>query len=67
MGAVYNKRRKEWAMRINCYKDVSIEVSRFAKSRGIYVDLIPEWLFDLFEYRVPFSDPSKAELVEFNY
>lgn len=64
---MWNKRRKEWIINITHYRDISVEVARFCKSKGIFIDLIPAWLFDLFEYKIPFSDPSKRELVDYNY
>ena len=36
-----------------------MEVDNFCKSRGIYVDLIPELIFELFDNRIPFSDINK--------
>ena len=57
--AVYNKRRREWTSTIVRYKECATEVAQFCRPRGIYVDLIPKTVFELHEYKVPFSDPTK--------
>lgn len=54
--AIYNKRRKEWTSSIMRYKECATEVAQFCRPRGIYVDLIPKTVFELNEYRIPFSD-----------
>ena len=66
-GAQYNKRQKAWILNINDYKEAIIDVNNFCKPRGIYVDIIPETLFDLLEYTIPFTDPTKQNVVEFDY
>ena len=44
-----------------------LEAKAFCKPRGIYCDAIPDSVFNLFEETVPFSDPSKENIVGFNY
>ena len=37
------------------------------RARGIYVDLIPKSVFELHEYKIPFSDPTKAKIIPYDY
>lgn len=64
---LYNKKKREWTTHILKYKECAIEVSCLCRSRGIYVDLIPQQVFDLFEYRIPFTDLSKTQINGHNY
>ena len=66
-GAAYVKKHKEWATHLVKYKEVAIEVVSFCKSRGIEVDLIPQMVFDIQEFKVPFSDPTKLKILEYEY
>ena len=66
-GAQYNKKYKQWNLHINDYKEVMLESRSFCKPRGIFVDAIPDCVFNLFEETVPFSDPSKENLVGYSY
>ena len=65
--AVYNKRRREWMSSIARYKECATEVAQFCRPRGIYVDLIPQSVFELYEYKIPFSDATKAPIIDYNY
>jgi len=65
--AVYNKKRREWTTSISAYKECAIEVSTFCKGRGVYVDLIPQQVFDLHEYAIPFTDPAKQKIMDYDY
>ena len=64
---MYNKKKREWVIDINLYKECAIDVSAYCKSRGIYCDLIPDSLFDLFEQKIPFSDQTKENVAEYDY
>jgi hypothetical protein len=52
---------------LNKYKEVAIEVSAFCRAKIIDLDPIPQVSFDLIEYRIPFSDESKSNLVGYDY
>jgi SWI/SNF-related matrix-associated actin-dependent regulator of chromatin subfamily A-like protein 1 len=66
-GAVYNKKLKAWILNINEYQEALLELNAFCKPRGICVDPIPESLFDLFEFKIPFTDPTKQNVPEYDY
>ena len=48
-GAVYVKKHKEWTASLHKYKEAAVEIANFCRSRGIEIDLIPEFVFDLIE------------------
>ena len=48
-GAVYVKKHKEWTSSLHRYKEAAVEICSYCQSRGIEVDLIPEFVFDLIE------------------
>ena len=52
---------------INCYKECVLEIGAYCKPRGILCDLIPDSLFNLFDQKTPFSDPSKENVAEYDY
>jgi hypothetical protein len=66
-GAVYIKKHKEWTASLHKYKESAVEIANFCRTRGIEMDLIPEFVFDLIEQRVPFTDPTKTKVVEYDY
>jgi hypothetical protein len=35
--------------------------------RGIYFDLIPQMVFDIIEYRVPFSAENIVKIIKYEY
>ena len=57
--ALWNKRRKEWTANISQYKNAALEVQNFCKPKGLYVDFIPQHVFDMFEFVIPFTDETK--------
>lgn len=65
--SLWNHKRREWTSHILKYREALYEVQCFCKGRGIYVDSIPKFIFELTEYAVPFSDDSKQKIVPFNY
>ncbi len=48
-GAVYVKKHKEWTASLHKYKEAAVEIANFCRTRGIEIDLIPEFVFDLIE------------------
>ena len=66
-GAVYVKKHKEWTASLHKYKEAAVEIANFCRTRGIEMDLIPEYVFDLIEQRVPFTDPTKTKVVDYDY
>ena len=48
-GAVYVKKFKEWTSSLHKYKEAAVEIANYCRCRGIEVDLIPEYVFDLIE------------------
>ena len=65
--AIFNKRRREWTANILRYKECAVEVAMFCRPRGIFVDFIPTSVFELHEYKVPFSDSTKEKIVDYDY
>ena len=57
--ALWNKKRREWTANILKYREALVEIQNFCKPRGIYVDMIPAYVFELSEYNIPFTDESK--------
>lgn len=66
-GAFYDKKHKEWTVHINKYKEVALEVKNFCQPRGIFFDLIPQMVFDICEYRVPFSAENIIRIINYDY
>jgi hypothetical protein len=64
---VWHKKQKAWVVGIVHYREALIDVDSWCRPRGIYVDYIPESLFDLFEFRIPFTDPTKENVVAYDY
>ena len=44
-----------------------MESVNYCKPRGIFVDLIPDSLFELFENKIPFSDLTKQNIPNYDY
>lgn len=65
--AIYNKRRREWMCPMLKYKECATEIAQFCRPRGIYVDLIPQAVFELHEFKIPFSDDTKQKIVDYDY
>jgi hypothetical protein len=66
-GSTYSKRKKEWVLDITIYKECVIEITAYCKPRGIYCDVIPDSLFNLFEQKIPFSDITKENIANYDY
>ena len=66
-GAVYVKKQKEWTSSLHKYKEAAVEIANYCRHRGIEVDLIPDFVFDLIEQKVPFTDPTKTQVVDHDY
>eukprot|EP00347_Sterkiella_histriomuscorum_P021164 403335006 len=47
--------------------EFAVECLKYCQARKICVDLIPQMVFDLFEFKVPFSDTSKISIVNYDY
>ena len=66
-GGAYDFQQREWIVSLNKYKDVAIEVSGFCRAKIIDLDPIPQVAFDIIEYRIPFSDETKTNVVGYDY
>lgn len=66
-GGVYVKKHKEWTAGLHRYKEAAVEIANWCRSRGYEMDLIPDSVFDLIEQRVPFTDPTKTKVVDYDY
>lgn len=64
---IYNKKRREWTSSIARYKECATEVAQFCRPRGIFVDLIPKTVFELHDYKIPFTDRTKESIVDYDY
>jgi len=49
------------------YKEIACEIYNFCKAKIYDLDPIPQLAFDILDYRVPFSDPTKKNIVSYNY
>jgi len=66
-GGAYDFEQREWIVSLTKYKEVAMEISAYCRSKIIDLDPITQMAFDVIEFRVPFSDESKKNLVGYNY
>jgi hypothetical protein len=64
---LWNKKRREWTSHLLKYKQAIFEIQNFCKPKGIFVDAIPRFVFEVAEYAIPFTDESKQKLIDFDY
>jgi hypothetical protein len=66
-GGAYDFNNREWIVSLNKYKEVAIEISQFCRTKVTDLDPIPQVAFDIIEYRIPFSDDTKTNIVSYDY
>ena len=66
-GAVYVKKHKEWTASLHKYKEAAVDIANYCRSRGIEIDLVPDFVYDLIEQKIPFTDPTKSKIIDFDY
>lgn len=66
-GGSYDFEQREWIVSLQKYKEVALEIATFCRAKIIDLDPIPAMAFDTLEFKIPFSDESKKNLVGYNY
>jgi len=49
------------------YREVIVVAESYCKPREILIDPIPQPCFDIFDFPVPFSDPTKKQIIDHDY
>ena len=63
----YFAETKEWILKMKNYKEAAEEIMKYSKSKNVKVNVIPQFVFDLLQHKVPFSDVSKTSLINYEY
>jgi hypothetical protein len=62
-GGSYDFEQREWIVSLQKYREVAMEISSYCRLKIIDLDPITTMAFDILEFRVPFSDETKKNLV----
>lgn len=66
-GGAYDFNLREWIVSLNKYKEIAIDISLLCRAKIIDLDPIPQVSFDILEYRIPFTDDTKTNVVGYDY
>jgi SNF2 family DNA or RNA helicase len=66
-GGAFDFTSREWIVGLNKYKEVATDISEFCRAKLIDLDPITQMAFDLLEYRTPFTDETKKNIVNYDY
>ena len=65
--AQYIPENKEWILKMKNYKEAAEEIIKYSKSKTFKVNVIPQFVFDFLEYKIPFSDVTKTNFINYDY
>lgn len=66
-GGAFGFNHKEWIVSLNKYKEVAMEISNYCRAKTTDLDPVPQVAFDIMEYRIPFTDETKKNIVGYDY
>lgn len=66
-GGAFDFNAREWICALNKYKQIATEVSTFCRVKMIDLDPVTQMAFDVIEYKIPFSDDNKKNIVGYDY
>lgn len=59
--------KKEWVLHMKKYKECAEEIIAHLKPKDIKISVIPQFVFELLEYKIPFSNPAISNIIDYDY
>ena len=66
-GGAYDFENREWVLALPRYREIAQLIANWCRGSGVDLDPISGMSFDLLEYKVPFSDESKKNLIGYDF